>query len=202
MMFYSVVLKDVDRVNFGRDGMDSSEMQVLGRRLSESFALMPKEPDNERVIDPTSPDDTSRREMKRNNINNLEAAINQYIAEGGDEFSSSHESEYLRHHFIEGVYARELLIPAGTVVVGKLHKYPRICIISGGECTFVTEYGTRRVTAPFSEVMQPGTKTAVYAHRDTTWTAIHATHETDLDRLEQIFIAKDHDDYRRFLEEN
>lgn len=169
--------------------------------LQNAFALMPAAPDNDLVICPTSEDDVESRVMVRSKIDSLEQALYNIISAGAPEFSASHYNDHLRHHFIEGVYARELLIPAGTVVVGKLHKHPRICIISGGDCTFVTEFGTRRVEAPFAEVMPAGTKTAVYAHTDTTWTAIHGTHETDFDRLEQIFIAKDHEEYHRFLEE-
>lgn len=178
--------------------MTDQEPQELQREAIETFSLMPRAPDNETVIG--VPEDENAQLALRHNINRLEQALYACIANGAEEFDCE-DDRFLTHRFIEGVYARELLIPADTVVIGKLHKWPRICIISGGDCTFVTEFGTRRVQAPFTEVMSPGTKTAVYAHTDTTWTAIHGTHERDMDRLEQIFIAPDHESYQRFLEQ-
>lgn len=41
--------------------------------------------------------------------------------------------EELNHHFADGLYAREMRVPAGSVVVGKMHKYPCINFIMSGE---------------------------------------------------------------------
>lgn len=179
-------------------GDDPVEDQELAQSLSESFAFMPRRANNAAVIGPIREDDEESRVIVRDRIERLQQAIYGLIAEGAEEFD---DSDWLTHMFIEGVYARELVIPAGIAVIGKLHKYPRICIISGGECTFVTEFGTQRVEAPFAMVAPAGSKTAVYAHTDTTWTAIHGTHETDLKKLDELLIARDHAEYQRFLEQ-
>lgn len=183
---------------FAEVGVMSAKDQDIGEALTDSFALMPAVPHNSLVID--APKTEEQKLLLRNKIERLERALYETIANGAEEFDCE-DDRYLTHRFVEGVYARELVIPGGTVVIGKLHKYPRICVISGGDCTFVTEKGTRRVQAPFTEVMQPGTKTAVYAHTDTTWTAIHGVQDTDLVTLEQILIAPDHEAYQRFLEQ-
>lgn len=175
------------------------ELEGMEENLRETFALMPERAQNDLVIAPAGENDMESRLVVRSRIDKLEQALYNIIAAGAVNFKDIEDDGFLTHRFIEGVYARELVIPAGTAVIGKLHKYPRICIISGGDCTFVTEFGTRRVSAPFTEVMPPGSKTAVYAHTDTTWTAIHGTDERDLDRLEQIFIAPDHSEYQKFL---
>ncbi len=39
------------------------------------------------------------------------------------------------------------------------------------------------LVAPVTIVSQPGTKRAIHALEDTVWTNIHATNETDLDKL-------------------
>ena len=88
------------------------------------------------------------------------------------------------HHFAPGLYARELRIPAGTVLTGKIHKTTHINVVSAGEITVWTEEGMKRVRAPYTFVSQPGTKRAGLAHTDTVWTTFHVTQETDLAKIE------------------
>lgn len=99
------------------------------------------------------------------------------------------------HYFSKGVYARELFIPADTVLTGKIHKYENLNILSQGEMTVLTEEGMKRVKAPFTIVSPPGTKRIAYAHTDCVWTTIHATDETNVDKIELHFIAKDEQEY-------
>ena len=92
------------------------------------------------------------------------------------------------HHFSDGVYAREMRIPAGTVATGKVHKTLHLNILSQGDVSVLTEDGMKRIQAPCTIVSPPGTKRAVYAHTDVVWTTIHGTHETDLEKLEADLI--------------
>jgi hypothetical protein len=107
----------------------------------------------------------------------------------------------LRHHFAKGVYARELFIPKGMVIVGKIHKHSTLNILSKGDISVTTDEGVVRVQAPFTVVGPPGTKRVGYAHEDSIWTTIHGTDETDLEVIETLFIAKDFDEYRLFCEQ-
>lgn len=104
----------------------------------------------------------------------------------------------VEHHFSRGVYARELSIPKGTVLVGKIHKFSQINIISKGEISVLTDEGVKRIKAPFTLVSLPGVKRAGYAHEDTVWTTIHGTDETDLERLEEQLIAGSFEEYDNF----
>lgn len=104
----------------------------------------------------------------------------------------------VKHHFSRGVYARELFIPKGTVLVGKIHKYSQINIVSKGDISVLTEDGVKRVKAGTTIVSGPGAKRAGYAHEDTIWTTIHGTDETDLDKLEDELIAASFEDYDAF----
>lgn len=104
------------------------------------------------------------------------------------------------HHFAPGIYAREIKIPAGTTLTGKIHKYPQLNILSEGDISVLTEDGIKRVQAPFTVVSPGGTKRVAYAHTDCTWTTVHQTHETDLAKIEDHFIAETEADYARFCE--
>ena len=99
----------------------------------------------------------------------------------------------MRHHFSKGIYAREMFIPAGTVLTGKIHRHEHLNIISCGDISVLTEEGPRRIVAPYTVVSAPGTKRLGYAHADTVWTTIHATHETDLELLEEEFITQEYE---------
>lgn len=104
----------------------------------------------------------------------------------------------VRHYFSNGVYAREITIPKGTVLTGKIHKYANLNIMSKGEMSVLTEDGVVRVKAPFTIVSPPGTKRIAYAHEETVWTTIHGTEETSLERIEAHFIAQNEDEYLEF----
>jgi quercetin dioxygenase-like cupin family protein len=104
----------------------------------------------------------------------------------------------VKHYFSQGVYARELFIPKGTVLTGKIHKYEQLNIMSQGELSVLTENGIKRVKAPFTIVSPPGTKRVAYAHEDTIWTTIHGTEETDVEKIEEKFIAQSEEDYLEY----
>lgn len=93
-----------------------------------------------------------------------------------------------KHHFSKGLYAREIFIPKGTLLTGKIHKHEHLNIISQGDISVLTEFGVQRVKAPFTLISQPGTKRLGYTNEDTVWTTIHVTSETDLEKIEEEFI--------------
>ncbi|MBB6578941.1 quercetin dioxygenase-like cupin family protein [Comamonas odontotermitis] len=105
------------------------------------------------------------------------------------------------HHFAHGTYAREMFIPAGVTVVGKIHKHHSLNVLLSGDVSVLTESGIRRV-AP-GEVVEsfPGIKRAAYAHVDSRWLTIHGTHDTDLERIENEFIAQSYEEYDSFAKQ-
>lgn len=100
----------------------------------------------------------------------------------------------VKHHFSKDVYAREIKIPAGTLLVGKIHKFENLNILSEGEITVVSVDGLQRVKAPFTVVSSPGVKRLAYAHTDCVWTTIHGTNEKDVEKIEETFIAKNYEE--------
>lgn len=106
----------------------------------------------------------------------------------------------VRHYFSPGVYAREITIPAGTLLTGRIHKYEQLNILSGGEISVLTQDGVKRVKAPFTIVSPPGTKRIAYAHSECTWTTVLHTDETDPDKIEDLFTVETEREYLAFLE--
>lgn len=96
------------------------------------------------------------------------------------------------HHFAPGQYAREIFLPTGSLVVGKIHKEAHINVLSLGRVRVFTEHdGVLEIVAPATFVSKVGTKRAVLALEDTVWTTVHSTDKTDLAEIEKEIIAED-----------
>jgi hypothetical protein len=104
----------------------------------------------------------------------------------------------VNHHFSKGVYARELFIPKGTVLTGKMHKHNHLNIMVYGDIEIANSEGSKRMIGHCIFESKAGTKRAGFAHEDTLWVTIHATKETDLKKIEADEIA---DDPLEYLEE-
>jgi len=106
------------------------------------------------------------------------------------------------HHFSKGVYARELHVPAGVTLVGEIHKFENLNILSQGTMIVTTEEGMREVSAPFTVVSPSGTKRAAHALTDCIWTTIHGTDKTNVDEIKHHFIAKSEQEWLEFCNAN
>ena len=107
----------------------------------------------------------------------------------------------LKHSFSEGIYVRQITIPEGTVLTGKIHKHDHPNFLIKGEVIVITEEGRETLTAPCSMISKAGTKRALYAVTELVWTTIHhnPTNTQDLKDLEKIIIADSYSDYEKFI---
>lgn len=99
----------------------------------------------------------------------------------------------LVHHFSSGMYTRECHIPAGTVVVGKLHRHDHPVMLIQGSATVVTDGHRETIHAPRVWTSPAGVKRAVLAHEDCIFVTVHATDLTDLDAIEAHVIEPEPD---------
>lgn len=94
------------------------------------------------------------------------------------------------HRFGPGVYMRETHFPKGTLAIGHSHKHEHTNIILKGRLVIIHPDGTTtECVAPTVFKGYPGRK-AAYFFEDTVWMNIHPTEETDIEKLEEIFIEK------------
>lgn len=91
----------------------------------------------------------------------------------------------VRHYFAPGLYAREMSIAAGTVVVGAQHTSENLIVVSMGRLKIVTEDGTKEVQAGDTLTCKAGMKNAVVALEDSRWTNFfpNPDNETDTEKL-------------------
>ncbi len=99
----------------------------------------------------------------------------------------------LKHTFADGMYIREITMPAGMFISSKIHKTSHPYFITKGDVTVVTEDGPVRIKAPYSGITPAGTKRALFTHEETVWTTIHLNPDNteDLEVIEGRVIAKD-----------
>lgn len=95
----------------------------------------------------------------------------------------------IRHYFSPGMYAREITIPAGTAVVGVVHRMDNMAVLSSGRLGVVTDDGVIEVAAPYIHKCRAGAKNAVVALETSVWTNFlpNPGNETDVDRLVEIY---------------
>ena len=102
----------------------------------------------------------------------------------------------LKHHFGDGLYVRELIAPAGYLIVTKIHKLTHPVFVMTGEVSVLTEEGVKRFKAPYWMMTPAGTKRICYVHSESIWITVHPNPEDtqDMDEIEMKVIAKDFED--------
>jgi hypothetical protein len=95
----------------------------------------------------------------------------------------------VEHHFGPGIYIREVFFPAGIYVMGHAHKKPTMNILLKGKMAVMVNGAAKVIEGPYIFNSEPGRKFA-YVMEDCVFQNLHATEETDLEKIEEIFIDK------------
>lgn len=90
----------------------------------------------------------------------------------------------LKHYFSDGVYVREVQIPAGCRLVGKTHNTRHLNILLSGTMTIWSVHGKMTITGPKIFESLAGEKKVGLAHTDCRFLNIHPTKETDVRKIE------------------
>lgn len=99
-------------------------------------------------------------------------------------FADIFPAENVRHHFTgqdhdKGVYAKELHIPAGFILVSHKHSYDHLSILASGRVCLSLGDQVREMTGPCAITIEAGQEHTLRAITDSVWFCIHPTSETD-----------------------
>jgi hypothetical protein len=96
------------------------------------------------------------------------------------------------HHYANGVYGREVFLPAGTLATGGVHKDDHLNVLSQGEIRVLTAEGMKQLKAPATFASKAGMKRIGVALTDVVWTTFHPNpeNETDFFKLEAAAIEQ------------
>lgn len=95
------------------------------------------------------------------------------------------------HYFSGGMYCRKLTRPAGTLIVGKVHKKDHFFLCAKGEIIAWSEGGMKHLKAGDVICSKPGTKRVTLAVTDAIGITFHKTNKTNLDKIEKELIEPD-----------
>ena len=95
------------------------------------------------------------------------------------------------HYFSEGMYCRKVWCPAGTIIVGKVHKKDHFFMCLSGEIIAWTENGMKTLKAGDIIESKPGTKRVTMALTDAIGVTVHRIDKQDLNEIETELIEPD-----------
>ncbi len=75
--------------------------------------------------------------------------------------------------FCNGTYVRQITIPAGVMITGKIHKHPCLSVVLTGRMEVITDEGPRVIQAPLVYESPAGVKRAGRCLEDCRWLTIH-----------------------------
>lgn len=94
-----------------------------------------------------------------------------------------------KHHFTDGLYAREIFVPKDLCGTGKIHLFGHLTIIVSGEASVMTDEGMKRIKGPSIFTSPAGVKRAVYVHEDTHWITVHACNAKTHEEAERLLVV-------------
>lgn len=95
------------------------------------------------------------------------------------------------HYFSGGMYCRKLWRPAGTLIVGKVHKKDHFFVCAVGEIIAWSEKGMVTLKAGDIIESKAGTKRVTLAVQDSIGVTFHVTDKTDIEEVEAELIEPD-----------
>ena len=97
------------------------------------------------------------------------------------------------HRFTKGLYLREIFMPKGSRVIGKIHAAEHFNVVLTGKVTVITVDGKEEITAPHTFISKAGIQKVVIVHEDCTWQTLHVTDKTSIDEIEKEVIVDSYD---------
>lgn len=94
------------------------------------------------------------------------------------------------HHFSDGLYAKEMIIPAGYMVGSHAHAYSHLSLLAKGDVIIEVDGVAREVSGPACIEIKAGCEHKVFAKTDAVWYCVHATEATCADDVDQVLIAE------------
>lgn len=95
----------------------------------------------------------------------------------------------LAHHFGGGVYAKETRIPAGLKLVQHVHAHDHLSILAEGVVVVSVDGEAHTLRSPACITIEAGKTHEVHALVNSVWYCVHATEETDPDKVDAVLIA-------------
>lgn len=94
----------------------------------------------------------------------------------------------ITHHFVGGLYAKETHIPAGIKLSQHVHKYDHLSALMKGSVMVEVDGKGEVHVAPKLLTIKAGKAHEVTAITNVVWACLHATDETDAEKIDHTLI--------------
>lgn len=97
----------------------------------------------------------------------------------------------LKHTFTEGLYCRQITMPAGIILTSEEHlTQHQYVILDGVVSVWTKEHGWQIFMAPYTGITKPGTRRILKIEATTVWATFHATDCKTVEEVHDKIIAK------------
>lgn len=128
-----------------------------------------------------------------NSINTVEAVEKLILAQPQIDIQTN-------HYLAGGVYEREIIVPAGSIVTGKIHLTEHLAKLVTGTMSIFSDRTRGTFTGPVTFVSTPGEKRVGYAHDDVVFSTFHAVGELDdINEIESLLVVDTTDEYEQYM---
>lgn len=97
---------------------------------------------------------------------------------------------HIKHHFSDGVYAKQMSLPKGYFAVSHKHNYNHISILWSGVALVEADGKETLHSAPAFILIKAGVNHTITAIEDVMWYCVHETDETDTDKIDEVLIQR------------
>lgn len=105
----------------------------------------------------------------------------------------------IEHYQIDGVYARSMFIPAGTILTGKIHNFESIAILAKGRIRITNGTDSYIISEGHIMVDKPGVKRLGYAETDVIFITVHRTDNIEIEAIEKELVSATFEEYEQQL---
>jgi len=95
------------------------------------------------------------------------------------------------HHFSDGLYAKEMHIPAGMAVLKHTHDYDHLSVLAKGKVVVLRGEEMDIIEGPACLDIKADLIHGIKAITDCVWFCIHATDEKDPSKVDEVLIKGD-----------
>ena len=121
----------------------------------------------------------------RNHLAPLEETVEHHTEDMQDLMPVTHKLE-------NGLYTREVFMPAGQLVVSFIHKQNHPSFFMEGEMSLLMDTGeVKRVKAPMVVHTEAGTQRVAVIHEDTRWACVYRTDAKTIEEAEKEVYTMD-----------
>jgi len=100
------------------------------------------------------------------------------------------------NRFTDGMYVREIFMPAGAFITSKIHKTQHQYFILKGKATVWIDGVEQILEAPHIGITEPGTRRVLLVMEDCIWATSHPNPDNEtLEQIEERIIEKNDNPY-------